>query len=212
MLSKKASDPPTEVFINCPFDDAYAPMFRSIVFTIAACGYRSRCALEDNDSGNPRLQKLKSMIVQCDLGIHDLSRTELSGKTGTPRFNMPFELGLFLGARHFGGVRQRRKRALVLAESRVRWAPSISDLAGVDPVFHSNDPLAAIQAVRDFLSRTPGGKRLPGEAAIAADYERFSADLFRLASAARQTIAEAKRYLNYVAFVGQFLLARPPEE
>jgi hypothetical protein len=43
------------VFINCPFDDAYWPLFKALVFTIFACGYRSRCALEVNDNGELRL-------------------------------------------------------------------------------------------------------------------------------------------------------------
>jgi hypothetical protein len=207
MPTRKASERSTDVFINCPFDDSYAALFRSIVFAIFACGYRSRCALEDNDSGTLRFDKLKAMIQRCDLGIHDLSGTELSQQTSTPRFNMPFELGLFLGARHFGGVRQKQKRALVLAESRAKWAPTISDLAGVDPVFHGNRPAKVIGAVRDFLGKGPNGARLPGEEAIAADFERFEEDLPRLARAARQTLSEARRYANFVTFVEEFLLS-----
>ena len=33
------------VFVNCPFDDAYKPMFEAIVFAVFDCGYRPRCAL-----------------------------------------------------------------------------------------------------------------------------------------------------------------------
>jgi hypothetical protein len=208
MPAKKASERATDVFINCPFDDSYAPILQAIVFAIFACGYRSRCALEDNDGADLRFSKLMQMITKCDFGVHDLSRTEISRTTATPRFNMPFELGMFLGAKNFGGPRQRTKRALVLAESREKWAPSISDLAGVDPTFHANDPSKVIQAVRDFLGKAPDGRRLPGEAAIIADYGRFSADLPRLASAARQSVAEARRYPNYVTFVEEFLLAQ----
>ena len=207
MPAKRARERSTDVFINCPFDDAYAPLFRAMVFAIFACGYRSRCALEDNDSGALRFDKLRLMIRQCDLGVHDLSRTEFSRQTATPRFNMPFELGLFLGARHFGGPRQKQKRALVLAESRAKWAPTISDLAGVDPVFHGNRPADVIGAVRDFLGKTPDGGRLPGEEAMAADFETFEESLPRLARAARQTLTEARRYANYVTFVEEFLLS-----
>jgi hypothetical protein len=34
------------VFVNCPFDDAYWPLFRARVFAIFACGYRSRVRLK----------------------------------------------------------------------------------------------------------------------------------------------------------------------
>lgn len=209
MATKSGSERSTDVFINCPFDEAYAPIFRALIFAVFSCGYRSRCALEDNDGGEMRFDKLKTMISQCDFGIHDLSRVDLSRGTSMPRFNMPFELGLFLGAKNFGGARQRTKRALVLAESREKWAPTISDLSGIDPVFHANQPGSSIQAVRDFLARRPDGKRLPGEEAMEADFVKFVADLPGLASAARQTLPEARRYSNYVTFVEEFLLSRP---
>jgi hypothetical protein len=44
------------------------------------------------------------MIGECDYGIHDLSRVEVDAG-GIPRFNMPMELGLHLGARLFGSGR-----------------------------------------------------------------------------------------------------------
>jgi len=50
------------VFVNVPFDDDYAPLFDALVFTIIACGYRVRCALEEDDSGNIRLDKLVRLI------------------------------------------------------------------------------------------------------------------------------------------------------
>ena len=44
----------TNIFINCPFDDAYKPAFEVMVFTVFAAGYRVRCALEENDGGDIR--------------------------------------------------------------------------------------------------------------------------------------------------------------
>jgi hypothetical protein len=46
------------VFINCPFDDAYSSCFEALVFTITASGYRARCALEEEDGGDIRFDKL----------------------------------------------------------------------------------------------------------------------------------------------------------
>ncbi len=88
------------VFVNVPFDDKYEPLFEALVFTISACGYRVRCALEDDDSGDIRLDKLVELIRECPRSIHDLSRIE-PGENDLPRFNMPFELGLALGAKRF---------------------------------------------------------------------------------------------------------------
>ena len=37
------------VFINCPFDPAYAALFDTIVFAVHDCGYVARSALELQD-------------------------------------------------------------------------------------------------------------------------------------------------------------------
>lgn len=209
MPKRRPSDARPRVFINCPFDDDYGELLRAIAFTIAACGYQPTCALDEDDAGRIRFDKLKSLIAEADLAIHDLSRIELSEETSMPRFNMPFELGLYLGAKHFGGRRQRLKRCLVLARSRREWTPTISDLAGVDPAFHAGKPDAAIRAARDFLHAAPDGNVLPGETALIADYRRFLRDLPKMADVARQTAEEALRYRNYMAFLEDFLVLRP---
>jgi hypothetical protein len=209
MPKRSPIDARPRVFINCPFDDDYGELLRAVAFTIAASGYQPTCALNEDDAGRIRFDKLKALIADADLAVHDLSRTELSEDTLTPRFNMPFELGLYLGAKHFGGKRQRQKRCLVLAKSRREWAPSISDLAGVDPAFHGGKPDAAIRAVRDFLHAAPDGSVLPGETALIADHRRFLRDLPKMAEAARQTSDEALRYRNYISFLEDFLVLRP---
>jgi hypothetical protein len=79
------------------------------VFTVHECGFLSRCALEKDDGSQVRLEKLYEIIGDCALGIHDLSRTSLDRVNRLPRFNMPLELGIFLGAKRYGGVRQKRK-------------------------------------------------------------------------------------------------------
>ena len=32
------------VFLNCPFDSRYAPLFRALIFAVFDCGFRPRCA------------------------------------------------------------------------------------------------------------------------------------------------------------------------
>lgn len=91
-----------DVFINCPFDVEYAPSFHALIFTIFACGFRPRSARELDDGGQTRIDKLYDLIECCRYGIHDLSRTELDDANALPRFNMPLELGIFLGAKRYG--------------------------------------------------------------------------------------------------------------
>jgi hypothetical protein len=47
------------------------------------------------------LSKIEKLIEVSKYGIHDISRTELNAHN-FPRFNMPFELGIFFGAKRHG--------------------------------------------------------------------------------------------------------------
>ncbi|MEK6375316.1 MAG: hypothetical protein AABO58_21790 [Acidobacteriota bacterium] len=87
---------------NCPLDDVYRQLFEAVVFAVHDCGYIARCALEVDDASEVRIEKIAKIIASCKFGIHDISRTELDAGTDLPRFNMPLELGLFLGAKRFG--------------------------------------------------------------------------------------------------------------
>ena len=89
------------------------------------------------------------IIEKCRLGIHDISRTELDSEHGLSRFNMPLELGLFLGAKRFGPGKQKTKKCLILDRESFRYQKFCSDLAGYDPRSHSNDHRLAIREVRD---------------------------------------------------------------
>ena len=164
------------VFINCPFDSTYWPMFDAIVFAVLACSHVPHSALEIDDGGRSCFVKIADLIGWCRFGIHDISHTDPSSASGLPRFNMPLELGLFLGAVQYGGDAQRRKQCLVLDSERTRYRDFISDLAGHDIKAHANDPARAIAAVRDFL-RSASGVRLPGGAAVAALFSRFTLEL-----------------------------------
>lgn len=127
------------------------------------------------------------MIGYCNWGIHDLSRVEVDPQSGTPRFNMPLELGLHLGARLFGDARQKRKRALILEADRHRYDVSISDISGQDIEAHDNQPAVAIRVVRNWLSehRPHNAPPLPGATTLVADYEAFNVEVADLLIEAR---------------------------
>ena len=166
------------VFVNCPFDEAYRNLFESIIFTIHDCGYIARCSLEVDDASQVRIEKIETIIATCRFGVHDISRTELDSVTGLPRFNMPLELGMFLGAKRYGRAEQKRKICLILDVERHRFQKFISDISGQDIAAHAGDPIRAIRAVRDWLSNaTPKTTTIPGGAAIARRYEVFRNEL-----------------------------------
>jgi hypothetical protein len=209
--AREAGAPNGDVFINCPFDDGYLPCFEALVFVITISGYRVRCALEENDGGDIRFGKLCRLLEDSDHTIHDLSRTE-AGTSGLPRFNMPFELGLAIGARHFGSDRQRRKRICVMVAREHVLPRYLSDLAGSDPAVHGGNPHEVIRIVRDHLHRSPQGHGLPGAAHIIELHERFRGDLPFLARQARLTVQEAHArlgYRNYMDLLRAFCVAIP---
>ena len=193
------------VFVNCPFDDAYRHLFESIVFAIHDCGYIARCALEIDDASQVRIDKIATIIAACRFGVHDISRTELDTATGFPRFNMPLELGMFLGAKRYGRAQQRQKSCLILDVERYRFQKFISDIAGQDIAAHGGDPSRAIRAVRDWLSNaTPKTIKIPGGAAIARRYELFRAELPEMCDRLQLSVDELT-FNNYVVQVEEWL-------
>jgi hypothetical protein len=163
-----------QVFVNCPFDGGYQELFDAIVFAICDCGFVPRCALESSDAGQVRIEKILGIIHECKFGIHDISRTELSAKTKLPRFNMPLELGLFLGAKHFA-KNGRKKISLILDTKQYRYQKFCSDIAGQDIAAHGGKPKQAIKLVRDWLQTngTSSSLRIPDGPTIFLRYQKF---------------------------------------
>lgn len=180
------------VFLNCPFDPEYKPLFDAAVFTVQLAGLQPRCALEASSAGQARLDKVMDLISKCRLGIHDISRTELSSSK-LPRFNMPLELGLDLGCSRWGTRHLSEKRLLVMDRSLRRHQRSISDLAGQDIVHHANDPRQLVRQVRDWLSTESARRPIPGGTYIYKRYCSFRTDLPRLS----QTMKLSHRQLTF---------------
>lgn len=167
------------VFINCPFDAAYRPLMQAVVFAVQDCGFVPRCALEVQDSGEVRIARIKRIIRECRHGIHDISRVELDADSGLPRFNMPLELGMFLGAQEYGTREQKRKRCLILDRLPYRYQAFCSDVAGQDVAAHGASAESAIAAVRDWLATWLCEHRVlvPGEDHMRERYLQFSSEL-----------------------------------
>lgn len=165
------------VFINVPFDAKYSRLSSAIVFAVHDCGFVARSALEVEDSGQARVEKILNIIEQSKFGIHDISRAGVDRNTKLARFNMPLELGFFLAAKRYGSARDQQKRCLVLDRDRYRYRNFCSDLAGQDIRAHGDDPRKAIRAVRDWLSSHRTGDLTPGGKLIYERYEGFRAQL-----------------------------------
>lgn len=189
-------DSPDAVFINVPFDRRYKKLFDALVFAVHDCGFLARSAREQDDGSQVRLEKLYEIIGKCRFGIHDLSRTSLDARYRLPRFNMPLELGIFLGAKKYGGARHARKSCLILDREPFRYQIFCSDIAGQDVRAHQNDVGEAIAAVRDWLRTSRPGISIPGPKRIEQRYLEFRLDLPALAGAANLALHE----INFVDY------------
>lgn len=199
----------SSVFLNVPFDPDYAPLLRGIVFCVLDCGFSVRCALEHEDSGEVRFEKLCRLIEACRFAIHDISRTE-PDEARLPRFNMPLELGLLLGARRFGNRRQQRKNCLILDRERYRYQRYCSDIAGQDIRAHAGRPEVAISVVRDWLSAAVRRRQriAPSGSAIVRRNAVFRS---RLPHACRKLghSIETLTFTDYTWFVARWLRENP---
>jgi len=87
-------------------------------------------------------------MESCQYSIHDMSRVQLDRRPPpTPRFNMPFELGLAVG---YHTRRANREHTWFVFETRP-WRPqkSLSDLNGTDVYAHGGTPAGVF---RELLS------------------------------------------------------------
>lgn len=195
------------VFLNCPFDSAYKQLFDAMVFAVHDCGFIARCALEEEDASQVRIDKIYNIIVDCRYGIHDISRTELDEDSGLPRFNMPLELGVFLAAKKFGTNEQKIKNCLILDSEQYRYQQFISDIAGQDIQAHNNDPKEMIIVVRNWLRNVSKCETIPSGSIIWKRYQEFMGDLPQLAQEYQLKVDELI-FNDYTSVITRWLRTR----
>ncbi len=121
------------VFLNIPYDPRFESLFLAYISAIAAFNLAPRAVLEIPGGGR-RLDRILDLIGECRYSIHDLSWVQLDRTPpATPRFNMPFELGLVVGRERLSGVEHEW---FVCEKQPYRLQKSLSDLNGTDPYIH----------------------------------------------------------------------------
>jgi hypothetical protein len=160
------------VFINCPFDDEYAPLLEAALFCVVYLGFSPRLANERLEAGENRLDKIIGMIRECKFSIHDLSRCKSAAAGEYLRMNMPFELGVDLGFRRSGVDPLPTKKFLIFEREPYDLKRAISDISGQDVEFHRDEYENVIKKVRDFF-RVEGEVAAPGPARLISDYATF---------------------------------------
>jgi hypothetical protein len=120
------------VFLNIPYDSTFENLYLAYLAGLTAFGLHPRATLEIPGSQR-RLDRILRLIQDCAYSIHDLSRVQLDRTTPrTPRFNMPFELGLAVALDN--GARAHAWYVCETVPYRVH--KSLSDLDGTEVYIH----------------------------------------------------------------------------
>jgi hypothetical protein len=129
----RVSSEGSSVFLNLPYDSRFENLYLAYIAAVSAFGFAPRAAIEI-PGGRRRLDRILELIASCSYSVHDLSRVEIDiTAPRTPRFNMPFELGLAVALEKISGS----SHSWFVCETKAyRLQKSLSDLNGTDPYIH----------------------------------------------------------------------------
>jgi len=141
---------PNSVFLNIPYDRRFQPLYLAYIVGMTELGLTPKATLSI-PGGTRRLDRIFELIKTCKYSVHDLSRVELDRTPPpTPRFNMPFELGLVVA---WATIASASHRWFVLEEVPHRLTKSLSDLNGTDPFIHNGRAEGVLKALSNALYR-----------------------------------------------------------
>lgn len=160
------------VFVNCPFDDEFAPLLEAALFCVVRFGFTPRLANERLEAGENRLDKIVSMVRAAKNSIHDLSRSQALRKGEDFRMNMPFEFGVDVGRRRSGIAALADKKFLIFERDPYALKRALSDIAGQDVECHHGEHERVMKAVRHFF-RVEAGVDAPGPSQLVSEYATF---------------------------------------
>lgn len=133
-MASQLVDTPS-VFINCPFDAAFQPLFDAIFFTVVASGFLPRSSI-DGIQADGRIDRVLRALNASQYSIHDLSRCVGEGPHNLSRFNMPLELGMAMQLRYSQRDREEPHEWFVMTGAQVNYDQFVSDLKAFDVQSH----------------------------------------------------------------------------
>lgn len=169
------------VFINCPFDAEFAPLFDALVFATICCGFMPRSALEAS-SAEPRITRIRNAMSGSKYSIHDLSRCKGEGALNLARFNMPLELGMAIAFSGSGQDSSESHDWFLLVPSGHIYQQLVSDLAGFDPGAHDGTVPAIVSATMSWLATRPDAVATPTPRSVLDALPDFEAGVAKLRS------------------------------
>ena len=140
----------TDTFLNVPYDARYEHLYLAFIAGLCGFGLTPRATLEI-PGGERRLDRIFQLIGACRYSFHDLSRVEIDRRPpATPRFNMPFELGLAVALNR---LRPSGHQVFLFEAVKHRLPKSLSDMNGTDPHIHGGRPRRLFNALANALVR-----------------------------------------------------------
>jgi len=156
----KADDfKPYSVFLNIPYDQRFRSLYLAYIAGLVHLGFVPRVTL-GLPGGARRLDKIVAEIQGCRYSIHDLSRVGLDRNPPfvTPRFNMPFELGLAVA---WEKSNPARHTWFVFEAKAYRIQKSLSDLNGTDPHIHNGNVSGVLRELSNVFRRSGNQPTVP---------------------------------------------------
>jgi hypothetical protein len=186
---RKFRDKNYSAFLNIPYDKRFARLYLAYIVGLIELGLTPKVTLEITD-GTARIDRIFDLLKSCRYSIHDLSRIELDRTPPpTPRFNMPFELGLAFA---WSRLTPATHDFFVFESINRRAQKSLSDLSGTDFNIHDSTPEGVMRELRNAFNRRTNRptvpqmmrsykellRRLPGIRKAAGTEDLFQAGVF----------------------------------
>ena len=176
------------VFVNCPYDPDFRPVFDAVLFSCVCCGFIPRAALETHTASIPRMTRIARALTDSKYSIHDLSLCRGEGSENLARFNMPLELGIAMAERIRMGEAEGTHDWLVLVPNGHCYRRFVSDLSGYDPTEHDGTVDSVVPAVMAWLATREDAIQTPTPAAVLTALPHFSVAISSLREAWRERV------------------------
>ena len=192
--SRHSPRQPDAAFLNVPYDSKYEELFFAFLAGLSGFALIPHATLEIPGSRR-RLDRIVHLLRRCRYSFHDLSRVELEPTPpATPRFNMPFELGLVVA---LAKTQPGRHEWLVFETRPHRIWKSLSDLAGTDEYVHGGTPLGLLRALTNALVRRRRQPTLAELEEVYRDVRSYASEIKRRLRT--RSVFEARGFRELVA-------------
>jgi hypothetical protein len=139
-----------QAFINMPYARSYERVYLAFISGLAGYGMVPTAAVYD-PSSRFQLERIIDLIAAADYSFHDLSYMgQDPAAPQTPRFNMPFELGIAVTSAKF---RNNKHKWFVFDTQSHRVHKACSDLGGVNVRIHDKSAESVLKCLMNALSR-----------------------------------------------------------